>query len=138
MDNLNSILIEGNLVRDPEVKIISTKTALCQFSIAVNKSFKKNDEWQKEVSYFDITTWAKLAERCGEQLKKGRGVRVCGRLKQDRWMDQEGKQHSKVCIIAEHVEFKPVYKDNQQGQAPDPAPEANNQAADYDDWDMPF
>jgi single-strand DNA-binding protein len=47
---------------------------------------------------------------CGEYLKKGRGVRVVGRLKQDRWTDPDGKPHSRVEIIAEHVEFKPQKK----------------------------
>ena len=42
-------------------------------------------------------------------LQKGRGVRVVGRLKQDRWADQEGKNHDRVKIVAEHVEFKPVF-----------------------------
>ncbi len=64
----------------------------------------------QEVSFFEVTTWSRLAEVCGEYLKKGRGVRVVGRLKQDRWTDQEGKPHSRVHIIAEHVEFKPQFK----------------------------
>ena len=62
------------------------------------------------VSYFDVTTWARLAEVCGEYLKKGRGVRVVGRLKQDRWTSPEGQGRSKVSIVAEHVEFKPQLK----------------------------
>jgi single-strand DNA-binding protein len=65
---------------------------------------------QKEVSFFDVSTWAWLAEVCGEYLKKGRGVRVVGRLKQDRWTDPDGKPHSRVEIVAEHVEFKPQLK----------------------------
>ena len=65
---------------------------------------------QKEVSYFDVTCWTRLAEVCGEYLKKGRGVRVVGRLKQDRWTDPEGKPHSRIFILAEHVEFKPQLK----------------------------
>jgi single-strand DNA-binding protein len=50
-----------------------------------------------------------LAEVCGEYLKKGRGVRIVGRLAQDRWTDPEGKPRSKVYIVAEHVEFKPQF-----------------------------
>ena len=63
---------------------------------------------QKEVSFFDVESWARLAENCGEHLLKGRGVRVVGRLKQDRWQDKEGNPRSK--IVAEHVEFKPQFK----------------------------
>ncbi len=75
-----------------------------------NRQWKQDDQLQKEVSYFDVSTWTRLAEVCGEYLKKGRGVRVVGRLKQDRWTDPEGKAHSRVEIVAEHVEFKPQKK----------------------------
>ena len=67
------------------------------------------------MSYFDVTTWARLAEVCGEYLKKGRGVRVVGRLKQDRWTSPEGQTRSKITIVAEHVEFKPQVKKDKDG-----------------------
>ena len=114
MNNLNSILLEGNLVRDPELNYTTKGTPVCTFSVASNRYFKQDDEMQQEVSYFDITTWSKLAEVCKEYLTKGRGVRVVGRLKQDRWPNEEGKTRSKVHIIAEHVEFKPKFKNNQE------------------------
>ena len=110
MNNLNSILIEGNLVRDPELSYTTKGTALCKFTVASNRFYKQDQEMQKEVSFFDVTTWTRLAEVCGEYLKKGRGVRVVGRLKQDRWNDADGKGRSKVFIVAEHVEFKPQIK----------------------------
>ena len=76
---------------------------------------------QKEVSFFDISCWTRLAEVCSEYLKKGRGVRVVGRLKQDRWTDADGKPHSRIEIVAEHVEFKPQFKkadgDGKDGEA---------------------
>jgi len=83
---------------------------VCKFTVACNRFFKQDEETQKEVSFFDVTTWTRLAEVCGEYLKKGRGVRVVGRLKQDRWTDSDGKGRSKVFIVAEHVEFKPQLK----------------------------
>jgi single-strand DNA-binding protein len=110
MNNLNSILLEGNLVRDPEINHTPKGTPVCKFSIASNRFYKLEDEFQKEVSFFDITTWSRLAEVCGEYLKKGRGVRIVGRLKQDRWKGNDGKGKSKVYIIADHVEFKPQFK----------------------------
>jgi single-strand DNA-binding protein len=115
MNNLNSILIEGNLVRDPELSYTSKGTAVCKFSVACNRQWKQDDGVQKEVSYFDVSTWTRLAEVCGEYLKKGRGVRVVGRLKQDRWTDADGKGRSKVFIIAEHVEFKPQLRKDGDG-----------------------
>ena len=91
---------------------------MCKFSVACNRFFKQEEEMQKEVSYFDVSTWARLAEVCGEYLKTGRGVRVVGRLRQDRWTDQEGTLHSRVSIVAEHVEFKPQFK-NKDGDCKD-------------------
>ena len=119
MNNLNSILLEGNLVRDPELSYTAKGTPVCSFAVASNRYFKQDDEPQQEVSYFDVTVWNRLAEVCKEYLSKGRGVRVVGRLKQDRWEDGEGKTRSKVHIIAEHVEFKPKPNGKQEG-SPEP------------------
>ena len=116
MNNLNSILIEGNLVKDPELSYTSKGTAVCKFTVACNRSWKQDEEYQKEVSFFDVSAWTRLAEVCGEYLKKGRGVRVVGRLRQDRWTDPEGKAHSRVEIVAEHVEFKPQKKADPDGK----------------------
>ena len=110
MNSLNSILLEGNLVRDPESKTLPTGSQVCNFAVASNRFYKQNDELEKEVSFFDVEAWSRLAQACAENLKKGRGVRVVGRLKQDRWTDPEGKSRSKVKIVAEHVEFKPVFR----------------------------
>lgn len=124
MNNLNSILLEGNLVRDPELRYTPQGTPVCKFCIATDRSYKQDNEYQKEVSYFNITTWTKTAETCGSQLKKGRGVRVVGRLKQDRWQDPEGKTKSKIHVIANYVEFMPdksAKKEKQEEAEPIPA-----------------
>lgn len=110
MKTLNSIIIEGNMVRDPVLKTTSAGTALCTFSIAANRNYKKEDSFVQETSFFDIEAWSTLAKLCDENGEKGRGVRVVGRVKQDRWTGTDGKKYSKVKIIAEHVEFKPLFK----------------------------
>jgi single-strand DNA-binding protein len=110
MNSLNSILLEGNLVRDPESRSTATGSQVCNFAVASDRWYKQNDNLEKEVSYFDVEAWSRLGQTCSETLKRGRGVRVVGRLKQDRWTDPEGKPRSKVKIVAEHVEFKPVFK----------------------------
>jgi len=79
-------------------------------SLASNRFYKQDTGFEKEVSFFDVETWAKVAEACYAKGKKGRGVRVVGRLKQDRWNDPDGKPRSKVTIVAEHVEFRPEFK----------------------------
>jgi single-strand DNA-binding protein len=110
MNNLNSILIEGNLVRDPLFRSTPKGTPVCTFCLASNRFFKQDSGLEKEVGFFDVESWSKLAEHCYNLGHKGRGVRVVGRLKQSRWNDSEGKAHSKVCIVAEHVEFRPDFK----------------------------
>ncbi len=121
MNQLNSILIEGNLTTDPIFKETPKGTPVCSFSLASNRFYGKGEEGEKEVSYFDIETWSKLADTCGAQLKKGRGVRVVGRLKQDRWTGTDGKPRSMVKIVAEHVEFKPEIKAKPSAQDADAA-----------------
>jgi single-strand DNA-binding protein len=107
MNNLNSILIEGNLVRDPSLRTTAKGTALCTFSLASNRFLRQDSGLEKEVGFFDVETWSKLAEHCYNLGHKGQGVRVVGRLKQDRWTGQDGKAHSRIFIVAEHLEFKP-------------------------------
>jgi single-strand DNA-binding protein len=110
MNNLNSILIEGILVRDPLLRTTAKGTSLCTFSLASNRFYRQDSVMEKEVGFFDVETWSKLAEHCYNLGHKGRGVRVVGRLKQDRWTGQDGKAHSRVFIVAEHLEFKPEVK----------------------------
>lgn len=107
MNDLNSILVEGNLTRDPVLSTTPTGTPVCNFSVGSHHLYKKENEQRKETSFFDVEVWARLAENCAEYLSKGRGVRVVGRLKQDRWKDGEGRPRSRVKIVAEHVEFRP-------------------------------
>ncbi len=126
MNNLNSILIEGNMVRDPTFRSTPKGTPVCTFAVASNRFLKQDNGTEKEVSFFDVETWSRLAENCGNLGHKGRGVRVVGRLKQDRWTGTDGKQHSKIKIIAEHVEFRPDFK-RDEAQAKSHAAEMENE-----------
>jgi single-strand DNA-binding protein len=110
MNNLNSILIEGCLVRDPIFRMTAKGIALCTFSIATNRFYRQEGNMEKETSYFDVESWTTLAEKCKTCGRKGRGVRVVGRLRQNRWTDTEGKTKSRVWIVAEHIEFRPESK----------------------------
>ena len=136
MNNLNSILLEGNLVADPELRYTPKGAAVCSFRVACNRFYKQEEELQKEVSYFNITAWNRQAEVCNEYLTKGRGVRVVGRLKQDRWEDTEGKTRSKVHIVAEHVEFKPKFK-NDSNEPPEAQEQSNDSEESEEGVDFP-
>ncbi len=106
MNNLNSIILEGNLTKDPELKQTPRGTPVCRFTVASNRFYKTEDERREEVSFFEVEVWSRLAETCGEYLSKGRGVRVVGRLKQDRWAATDGSLRSRIHIVGEHVEFQ--------------------------------
>jgi single-strand DNA-binding protein len=122
MNNLNSIIIEGNMVRDPLFRSTARGTSLCTFSIASNRFYRQDSGLENEVSFFDVETWAELAESCHDLGHKGRGVKIVGRLKQDRWNGPDGKQRSRITIVAEHVEFRPEFKRSvSPGDAPSEA-----------------
>jgi single-strand DNA-binding protein len=110
MNNLNSIIIEGNMVRDPLFRSTAKGTSLCTFTIASDRYYKQDSGLENEVSFFDVETWSNLADSCHDMGHKGRGVKVVGRLKQNRWNDPDGKPRSRVAIVAEHVEFRPEFK----------------------------
>ena len=119
MNNLNSVLIEGNLARDPELRYTPKGTPVCTLVLASNRSYKdpeQHGERTEEVSFFEATTWGKLATVCHEHLSKGRGIRVVGRLKQERWEDTEGNARAKVLVIAEQVEFQPRRQESARQQ----------------------
>ena len=109
MNSLNSVLIEGNLVKEPLLTNTESGGHVCTFTIASNRFYTNSEGLQKEVSFFDVESWAKLAENCHSQGFKGRGVRVVGRLKQNRWTAVDGQPRSRIFIVAEHVEFRPDF-----------------------------
>jgi single-strand DNA-binding protein len=125
MNNLNSILIEGNLVQDPDLRLNLKGTPVCTFTLVSNRFFKQDSGIEKETGFFDVEAWGKLAESVGDLGRKGRGVRVVGRLKQERWTGTDGKPHSKISIIAEQVEFRPEFR-NRAKEEPDPGLEEFN------------
>lgn len=108
MNQLNSIILEGNVTRDVLFKETTHGCKVCTIPIAVNRWYKSDDgRGVEEVSYFDVEVFGKMAEYCEKRVTKGRGLRVVGRLKQSRWKGADGKNASRVTIIAEHIEFKP-------------------------------
>ena len=96
--SINHTTQSGNLVRDAELKYLANNTAVCNFTIAVNERTKRGDEWIDEVNFFDVEVWGKPAEWAGE-LRKGEGVTVDGKLKQDKW-EKDGVKQSRVKIKA--------------------------------------
>jgi single-strand DNA-binding protein len=109
MNSLNNIIIEGNLVQDPLLRSTPKGTPICTLRLAANRYYKQDTGFEKETCFFDVETWAKLAEHCYNTGHKGQGIRVAGRLKQERWKGQDGKNRSRVTIVAEYIAFKPDF-----------------------------
>jgi single-strand DNA-binding protein len=109
MNDLNSVLIEGRLIDQPEIHD-ALKKKYCTFSIVSSRFFKQDSGIEKEETFIDIKAWGKLMEYAIDNGHKNRGIRVVGRISQERWNDDEGKPQSKLFIIAEHIEFKPEFK----------------------------
>ena len=110
MNNLNTVLIEGQLTRDPELGNAPAQVQMCRLTLANNRYFKgKENEWVQDASYFTVYVYGKVATSCLTYLKKGRGVRIVGRLKQLTWQTK-GMYSEKIIILAEHIEFQPAKK----------------------------
>lgn len=106
MNTINSLVIEGNLVKDAIFKETQNGNYVSNFSIAVNRSVKThNGETHKEVSFFDVETWGDLAKDMSKKGLRGSRIRMVGRIKQNRWTGSDGKNYSRINIIAEHIEF---------------------------------
>jgi len=107
MASVNKVMLLGNLTRDPELRYTPQGAAVCDFALALNRTYTNKQTGQRveEVAFVDVEAWGRTAETCAEYLKKGRQVFVEGRLKQDRWESPDGKKMSKVKVTAEQVTF---------------------------------
>ena len=100
---LNKVLIIGRLTSDPVVKYLPSGTAVAEFGVAWNRRYRIDEEWKEESHFFDVKAYGRLAEDLSSRLSKGYQVIVEGRLSQDRWTGQDGKNYSRVRIVAESV-----------------------------------
>ena len=106
MASFNKVILMGNLTRDPELRYIPSGAPVCNFDLAVNRSYTTQaGERRDEVCYITIVVWGKQAESCGEYLGKGRTVLVEGHLQQRSWETPEGQKRSKHEVVAERVQF---------------------------------
>lgn len=103
---VNKVILIGNLGKDPEVRFTPSGAAVANFNIATNESWTdKSGQKQERTEWHRIVVWGKLAELCGEYLKKGRQAYVEGRLQTREWTDKEGKKNYTTEIVAQTVQF---------------------------------
>jgi single-strand DNA-binding protein len=111
--NINSVVVTGNLTKDPELRSTPSGTAVCKLRVAVNSRRKEQSgEWVDKPNYFDVTVWGAQGENCAQYLSKGRPVAVQGRLDWREWETQEGGKRQAVEIIADSVQFLGSRSDN--------------------------
>ena len=133
MASYNRVILMGNLTRDPQSGTLPTSgTAVCEFGLAVNRTWKDADgNAREEVLFIDCTAFGKPAETLGKYLRKGRPVHVEGRLKLDRW-EQDGQPRSKIRVIVEQFRFVDSAKSQADAGAPG---NADRRAGDDDNPD---
>jgi len=107
MASLNKVMLIGNLTRDPELRVTPKGTAICTFSIAVNRKFKDDSGGEREeVTYVDIEAWGKSGENISKYVTKGRPLFVEGRLRLDQWEDKTTKEkRSRMKVVLENFQF---------------------------------
>ena len=101
----NTVTVVGNLTRDPELRFTNSGQANASFGVAVNRRWqnRQTQEWEEQVSFFNVVCWAEMAENAAESLTKGMRVVVTGRLEQRSWETKEGDKRSVVEIVADEI-----------------------------------
>jgi single-strand DNA-binding protein len=102
----NTVTVVGNVTRDPELRFTNSGQATASFGLAVNRRWqnRQTQEWEEQVSFFDVVCWREMAENVSESLTKGSRVVVTGRLEQRSWDDKNtGDKRSKIEIVADEV-----------------------------------
>lgn len=104
--NMNRVILLGNLTREPELRKTSRGTDVCAVGLALNRVFTDAEGGkQEQTSFIDVEAWGRRAELISDHLHKGDPLLVEGRLKQDRWQDEEGQNRSKVKVVVENFQF---------------------------------
>lgn len=101
---MNKIHLIGNLTRDPELAVTASGTAVCNFSIAVNRNYK-NADGERDADFFNCKAWRKLGETVSKYVKKGNKVSVLGHVMTGNYEDSEGIKRNSFTVIVDDIEF---------------------------------
>ena len=118
--NLNKAIIIGRVTQDPESRTTPQGQTVANFSIATNRNWTdQSGQKQEKVEFHNIVAWRKLAEICGQYLKKGQLVMIEGRIETRSWEDKDGVKKYRTEIVAENMQMGPKAGSS---QAPQDAP----------------
>lgn len=130
MAGVNKVILVGRLGKDPELKYTGTGKAVCNFSMATGKDDK--------VQWHRIVAWEKLAETCGEYLKKGKQVYIEGSIRSREWEDKEGNKRETTEIHAYTMQMLGAASDRVRSDAGDNASPINDVPDVGTEDDVPF
>ena len=101
----NTVTLVGNVTRDPELRFIASGQANASFGLAVNRRWfnKTTQQYDEQVSFFNVVAWGELGENLVESITKGARVVVTGRLEQRSWETDSGEKRTVVEIVADEV-----------------------------------
>jgi single-strand DNA-binding protein len=142
---INKVILVGRLGKDPEMRSTPGGQTVAKFTIATDERYTdKNGEKQERTEWHNIVAWAKLAEICGQYLRKGKLVYIEGSLRTDSWEDKETKQKKyRTEIIANTMKMLDRKGDDEGGGgytgARKQAPASSSGAPQMEDDDeVPF
>lgn len=151
MASYNKVILMGNFTRDPELRQTQSGTAVCRFSIAVNRSYSGQDgNTREETCFIEVDSFGRTAENIAKFFTKGKPILLEGRLRQDTWDDKEtGKSRSKLVVVLDRFEFVGSSRDsgmdsdsssgtNYKRTSPAPRGKAPEHVDDLEDDDVPF
>lgn len=108
MASFNSVVLMGNLTRDPELRYTPGGQPVANFGMAMNRKWKdKNEQLQEERTFVNLTAWGKSAETIAKYLKKGAPLLVDGRLRWHEWQTPAGEKRSKLEVTVEGFQLLP-------------------------------
>jgi single-strand DNA-binding protein len=141
MYGLNRVQLIGHLGQDPELKYSTSGTAICNFSLATNESYKdQNGQLVERTEWHRLVVYRKLAELLAEHLKKGSKVYIEGKLQTRSWDDKDGNKRYTTEVVVDDFVFLDS-KGGRQSQGGRPAPSAPDQTstpAEEAGPDLPF
>ena len=107
MASVNKVILVGNLGKDPETRFMPDGKAVCNFSIATTDTWKDKATGEKKeaTEWHRVSTFGRLAEICGEYLKKGSQIYVEGKLRTRKWQDKDGQDRYTTEIVADAMQM---------------------------------
>lgn len=130
---MNKVILLGNLGQDPDLRYTATGTAVANFSLATNESYKDKDGNKVDkVEWHRIVAWGRTAEIAGEYLQKGSKVLVEGKLQTRSWDDKEGVKRYTTEVVVQRLEMIGKSSGEKSDRPPEPP------QFEPDDDDIPF